>query len=255
MEFKDKLKRLRKEKGISQQKLSEAVYVSRSAVAKWENGLGFPCKESLDELSDYFGVTDDFWVTEEPETVIVEKNKSISRLRIIIMACIIATVLAVGVLLMASLVFDNFGLTSKMAAGGLADNPCIETADYDFYYYIFGGEEGSGCEYIAGFRPVKKLFIGYAVFEKDYEYDALYVNDEQVGIIYSIEGEDGYYNIFRAMIYTTGPVLSYFQDLDRVTAGGKTYEVLLNSFFISEEPVKEFCIDNVTFTVSEIENE
>ena len=47
MEFKDRLKKLRKEKAISQQELANAIYVSRSAVAKWENGLGLPNPESM----------------------------------------------------------------------------------------------------------------------------------------------------------------------------------------------------------------
>ena len=35
MEFKDKLKALRRERGLSQKALAEAIFVSRSAVAKW----------------------------------------------------------------------------------------------------------------------------------------------------------------------------------------------------------------------------
>ena len=254
MEFKDKLKKLRKEKGISQQQLSESIFISRSAVAKWENGLGFPSEESLEALSKYFEVPKDFWTTEEPEAVIVAKNKKISRLSTILKICIIVVLLAVSALFIADILCDDFGLTSKSVAGGFADNPCIHTADYDIYYYLFGGEEGSGYEYIAGFRPVKQLFIGYATFEKDYEYDALYVEGEQVGIIYSIKGKDGYYNIIRSLIKTAGPVLSYFQNLDVVNVNGKTYEVELNSFFITDEPVKEFSIDNVTVIVSEVKD-
>lgn len=37
MQFNEKLKLLRNEKGISQAALAERIYVSRSAVAKWEN--------------------------------------------------------------------------------------------------------------------------------------------------------------------------------------------------------------------------
>ena len=37
--FKDKLKELRKQKGLSQQELADKLFVSRSAVAKWENSL------------------------------------------------------------------------------------------------------------------------------------------------------------------------------------------------------------------------
>ena len=39
MEFCDKLKELRAEKGISQTKLAADIHISRSAVAKWENGI------------------------------------------------------------------------------------------------------------------------------------------------------------------------------------------------------------------------
>ena len=44
MEFSEKLKELRSEKGISQAKLAADIHISRSAVAKWENGLGLPEK-------------------------------------------------------------------------------------------------------------------------------------------------------------------------------------------------------------------
>ena len=56
MEFKDKLKMLRKEKSISQQALADKIFVSRSAVAKWENGLGYPSEDSIGALAEYFSV-------------------------------------------------------------------------------------------------------------------------------------------------------------------------------------------------------
>jgi len=42
MEFKDRIRELRLERGLSQQALADAIYISRSAIAKWENGLGLP---------------------------------------------------------------------------------------------------------------------------------------------------------------------------------------------------------------------
>lgn len=51
MEFKDKLRTLRTERGLSQQELADAIYVSRSAVAKWENGLGLPGRASMEALT------------------------------------------------------------------------------------------------------------------------------------------------------------------------------------------------------------
>lgn len=89
MEFKDKLKQLRTEKGISQQTLADAIHISRSAVAKWENGLGFPSRDSLEMLISYFSVDESYFNTEEPETVIVKKNLHIQYLKIAIIAILV----------------------------------------------------------------------------------------------------------------------------------------------------------------------
>ena len=79
MEFSEKLKGLRSEKGISQAKLAADIHISRSAVAKWENGLGVPSDESLKMLSDYFGVTiDELIPNKSNEEMIVSKNKTIA---------------------------------------------------------------------------------------------------------------------------------------------------------------------------------
>ena len=96
MEFKDKLKMLRCKKGISQQKLADEIFVSRSAVAKWENGLGYPNEESVGALAEYFDVERSFFKTEETETVIVSKNRHIKLLRQII-AAVFAVVVMAGI--------------------------------------------------------------------------------------------------------------------------------------------------------------
>lgn len=89
MEFKDKLKQLRSEKGISQQALADAIHISRSAVAKWENGLGYPSNESLEFLISYFGVDQHFFDTEEPESVIIQKNHRIQHLKTTLISVLI----------------------------------------------------------------------------------------------------------------------------------------------------------------------
>ena len=38
MEFNEKLQELRKQKGLTQEELSEILYVSRTAISKWESG-------------------------------------------------------------------------------------------------------------------------------------------------------------------------------------------------------------------------
>ena len=80
MEFSEKLKELRSEKGISQAKLAADIHISRSAVAKWENGLGLPSDESLKMLAEYFGVgVGELLPDKNNEEILVEKNKTIAR--------------------------------------------------------------------------------------------------------------------------------------------------------------------------------
>lgn len=57
MEFNEKLQELRKNKGLTQEELAEALYVSRTAISKWESGRGYPSIDSLKEIAKYFSVT------------------------------------------------------------------------------------------------------------------------------------------------------------------------------------------------------
>ena len=59
MELGEKLQELRKQKGLTQEELAEILYVSRTAVSKWESGRGIPNIESLKSISKYFSVSID----------------------------------------------------------------------------------------------------------------------------------------------------------------------------------------------------
>ena len=59
MEFGEKLQALRKHRGLTQEELAEALFVSRTAVSKWESGRGYPSIDSLKELSHFFSVSID----------------------------------------------------------------------------------------------------------------------------------------------------------------------------------------------------
>ena len=59
MEFGEKLQELRKRAGLTQEELAQALYVSRTAVSKWESGRGYPSIDSLKEISKCFSVTID----------------------------------------------------------------------------------------------------------------------------------------------------------------------------------------------------
>lgn len=59
MEFHEKLQHLRKQSGLTQEELASALYVSRTAVSKWESGRGYPNLDSLKALARFFSVTVD----------------------------------------------------------------------------------------------------------------------------------------------------------------------------------------------------
>lgn len=77
MEFNEKLQELRKSKGLTQEELAEALYVSRTAISKWESGRGYPSIDSLKEISKFFSVTIDELLSSEKIVNIAEReNKS-----------------------------------------------------------------------------------------------------------------------------------------------------------------------------------
>lgn len=59
MEFNEKLQQLRKQKDLTQEQLAEQLYVSRTAISKWESGKGYPNIESLKCISKLFSVSID----------------------------------------------------------------------------------------------------------------------------------------------------------------------------------------------------
>lgn len=59
MEFHETLQQLRKQKGLTQQELAEYLYVSRTAISKWESGRGYPSIDSLKAIAAFFSVTVD----------------------------------------------------------------------------------------------------------------------------------------------------------------------------------------------------
>ena len=74
MEFHEKLRELRKSRGLTQEELAEALYVSRTAVSKWESGRGYPSIDSLKEISKYFSVTIDDLLSGEALISIAERE-------------------------------------------------------------------------------------------------------------------------------------------------------------------------------------
>lgn len=65
MIFSEKLKLIRKNRGLTQEELAEKLDVSRQSIAKWENGLSFPEIYHLINLTNIFNITIDNLVKDD----------------------------------------------------------------------------------------------------------------------------------------------------------------------------------------------
>ena len=74
MEFNEKLQELRKQKGLTQEEVAEALYVSRTAISKWETGRGYPSIDSLKSIAKLFSVTIDELLSGDELLTIAEED-------------------------------------------------------------------------------------------------------------------------------------------------------------------------------------
>ena len=260
MEFKENLKQARIQKGLTQAQLAEKLFVSRSTVAKWENGLGLPNPESMATLEELFNISSSELATEEPEKVIVKKNQKLRIIGQIIGWSIILVLLIAMICLPFAIHNGAYGFTPKMAAGSYADKEYIDTGDYRIYYFTFGGvfEDGRVWSDLQGYKPVKKHLWGCTVSEDNYAYKVFTKDNYVVGRLYTIKGESGYYNLIdKAGIYKAEePGTPAIWDIPgelitatTITISGVEYELQEGFFFITNEPVKFFKIADVWYDV------
>lgn len=75
MEFNKKLQELRKSKSLTQEQLAKKLFVSRTAISKWESGKGYPSIDSLKLISNFFGVTVDELISSDELLSLAKENK------------------------------------------------------------------------------------------------------------------------------------------------------------------------------------
>ena len=75
MEFNEKIQELRKQRGLSQEELAGLLFVSRTAVSKWESGRGYPNIDSLKALAKFFGLTIDQLLSGEELLNLAEEDQ------------------------------------------------------------------------------------------------------------------------------------------------------------------------------------
>ena len=74
MELNERIQELRKRKGLTQEELAQELFVSRTAVSKWESGRGYPNIDSLKAIAKFFGVTIDELLSGDELLTIAEKD-------------------------------------------------------------------------------------------------------------------------------------------------------------------------------------
>lgn len=76
MKFNEKIVKLRKMKGLTQDEFASAVGVSRQAVYKWESGQSYPEVAKLVEMKLLFNISIDDLLDENYEVIVPEKKKT-----------------------------------------------------------------------------------------------------------------------------------------------------------------------------------
>ncbi|MDY2889232.1 MAG: helix-turn-helix transcriptional regulator [Candidatus Caccosoma sp.] len=146
--FCDKLKELRINANLTQDELAIKLSVSRSAVAKWEQGRGIPNKESLQDICNLFNITENDLFTYNDLEKNIKENHKINRLKtilIIIVSSIAIMLLSSCIYLriynkkMQNVIIENGYFNEKYLKNiGLVDMPRINkkinAKEYDVYY-------------------------------------------------------------------------------------------------------------------------
>ena len=65
MTFGEKLKRMRSDNGLTQDELADKIFVTRTAISKWETDRGYPSIDSLKAISKLFSVSIDELISDD----------------------------------------------------------------------------------------------------------------------------------------------------------------------------------------------
>ena len=124
--FSEKLKKLREERKISQYELAEKIYVSRTAVSKWERGVGIPSDVNLKSLCNYFNVDEEYLL--DRQDLKKELKKANSKINKYIPLIMISSLLVIALLLV--LIFIPKGNQDKMSNKRNLDPATMTLEDY-----------------------------------------------------------------------------------------------------------------------------
>ena len=127
MEFNEKLQELRKGKGLTQEELAEKLFVSRTAISKWESGRGYPSIDSLKEIARFFSVTIDDLICSDEMISVAENEKREFADKYISLICNVMDILPV-ILLFIPAFGNGLGSSETVSLFGLSGiTPWVKT--------------------------------------------------------------------------------------------------------------------------------
>lgn len=156
MEIGKKITELRKQNGLSQEKLAEKLDVARQTISKWELGETTPDLKQSKELSKLFKVSLDELVNNNTRDILVEKTSNTERLAGLTLK-MIKVVIALIIIVPIILIVLRFAFTySRNRNSGRLMNTSIaceihgEAYSYEFNYYETTGliKEAGGDSYL-----------------------------------------------------------------------------------------------------------
>ncbi len=169
MDFGNKIMKLRKKNGLSQEELAEKIGVARQTISKWELGETAPDLKQAKELSKIFNISLDELTNNDIKEVLIEKTSNTEQLAGLILKLIkffvIFTIVAFILLIITSIIYKNVRRTNS---GRLMDVTIKcelheESYSYEFRYYEETGQitEAGGDGYLANITDLDKYNDAY----------------------------------------------------------------------------------------------
>lgn len=91
MDFPEKLKKLRNEKGLTQEELAKSIFVSRTLISKYENGAVYPTKDNAEKLALFFNIPLSELIDENDTVQLTLKsNDTAMKINMAVSCCIIS---------------------------------------------------------------------------------------------------------------------------------------------------------------------
>ena len=172
----DKIIRLRKKNGWSQEELAEKMHVSRQAVSKWEGAQSVPDLEKVLRLSSLFGVTTDYLLKDEMESEAFTDEDAESAVRRVSMEeanaflelrkkASVRIALATFLCILAPICLLILGAASEVPSMGISENFAGAAGLIALLLFVAAA---SGIYILCGFQSASYEFLEKEPFETEY---------------------------------------------------------------------------------------